>query len=369
MNLVNFNPGETKLLRKKLKAFTRVIRSSSVLPVLEAVMVTMGEGFVQFAGTDLECYLKLTIQVAHVLPSRKCRFMVDFSHLYKFFFNAEGGVSIGYDDQKKEISMTSEPFTVRFSEADSVDNFVKEPELGTVTRFAVGPRFCQDLFSTLPWISRDELRPGLTGAALAKRDGQVEIVATDAHCLFTRSAGMTREVHWPATLILPRTACQVAGFMTEGKPLSVGGTHVLIEDDFFSLNTRIIDARYPNYQSIFPKTEFSFAMIRKQFQSLVRLGLQYVNPGTKMVIMEVGTAEISIQGSDVDFSVDFSAKIPVYMASRDTEYNLGANLAFVDKAIKSSSDQYIKIRHNNSPTQGFFIDDILVMPLMTNQNQ
>lgn len=374
---IYLNAQEVKTLRRKLSPLRRLRVHTTIIPILECARITVDESSkVTLELTNLEVYVFFSFTPE--APAKGTgTFLIEFDNIWKFIYNAVGEVVITVNEPKhagglRNMSLEDGDFKASFLEGGKDAEFVKAPVLGVSVLGLSGEarEIGKVLGRMAPWCSDDDLRPAMTGVCFWERNKKLEIVATDAHTLY--------HVPLPDTIsknekrcILPKIgAVLVSECVTEGVlNLACDGKMFKIGGDGYTIYVRAIDARFPDWEGVLPECTISFVVKRKQLKAFLKLAMQFVNRSTHQVIFQVTSTGICASGGDVDFSIDFNYKLPVYAANpaNFNEFKFAVNMRYLQKAAGLSDDDLLKISSTGSPTKGFCIDDdLLLMPLMTN---
>jgi DNA polymerase-3 subunit beta len=366
---------------KMLKPLMMCINTSSVLPILDSVLIQCTKGVGTLTASDLETTVirKFECEQRGEWTLSIC---VNARQLFGFLNKVEDQpIVMEYQPDKKSVVLNSDTITVRVP-VENPDNYLKITEVSDENSFTLDYRdVFPDLKKALVFTSSDDLRPAMTGVYM--HDGGEEgfkIVATDAH----------RLLHKQISPVLP--ACMKGkGFIIPKKSIRVAElalNHMLLDqvkfcfsdtpemptslsmaNDIVTVICRTIDATYPNYTSVLVKPETHFYLIRKQLNTFLSIALNYINRSMNQVTMAVTASSIKIVGEDVDYDMGVSYTVPVYNCNElDLAVTFSCNAKMLIDALRMTKDEYVKISTMKSPTKAFIIDDwIMQMPLLLNQ--
>lgn len=365
-------------LKKALQPLRISVNASTVLPVLEDVLVRVDseKKIATFQVSNLELFMSVTVAIE---AKESFSFLVNYKDFIDFFrLINDQPVTLELTKDKKLVltAATEENDDVRvvLDAGDSVDNFPKEPNPQT-------EKFCFEwehkkintiLTNTLPFISHDDLRPAMTGACICAYKGKLHIVATDAHKLYFQNM----EEPYPEAQEAIISMQGVRAMIELSKPVNghmsfriFDNGHAVVKTGEYTLDLRLVDARFPDWRVVIPEGKGEVCFKRKQFSSLIKIAERYSNKSTKQMVLGIDDNKAEINGGDLDFSTEFKYKMPVYnIGGEPLDFRIAFNARFMQQILATSKDEYMKFKHCGSPTRALLIDDyILLMPLMLNQ--
>ena len=367
MNKVNFalNVAQAK---QRTKPLFSVINTSGVLQILESVLVEQN-GKLKMTATDLENIVSVS---SDVVTKEEFKFCLS-SRVLKPFINDAVSEEIIFSGDEKKLVMSSEGFNISATLND-VEHFPKEVEITPKFRLVVNSQMLSDLFkSAIKFVSNDDLRPAMTGVNICDMDGKLFIISTDAHRLFYKPLTPTPPVLKGISIIVPAKTAKlfIEMFNNEEVVIDIDERHIRFSCHDKYLTARLIDAKYPNAETIIKTVceDITISLKRKQFNAFIKLAEKFVNNSTKQVELLVSQKDIQFCGGDVDEDFGFDFKLPVYNSSKGfTQFTFAVNISFLKQAASiHKNDEFMVIKHSGDPTKIFSIDGcVLTMPLMLN---
>lgn len=339
-----------------LTAIKKTINHNTVLPILEDVYFTPTSAIVY----DLETHVKIPFKLDGV---------------------PEGGICIPAKMLENVMGMTdtltvkvTKDFSATFIEGsremklqgEDPMNYPIEPKgdykhIGTLEGAQI-----DDIATALLFVSNDDLRPAMTGIFFGK-----DIAATDAHRMFWKPiTQMEKE------FILPQKAAKIL-LALGGKKWEIYHSesfHVRwINEVGVEVNTRVIDARFPDYPKVIPSIKEVAgriiscpSMIMKEIANAQK----FANRSTNQVKFEM-TDKVKIKSEDVDFSFEYSSIIKGaevhFKGDKTKEMSIAFNGKFLTQIIGlTAEDSPVEIDFWG-PTKAAIINKhFLCMPLMLN---
>jgi DNA polymerase-3 subunit beta len=310
-----------------------VIPSKSPLPALNNFFTELKGNTLSLAATDLEVSIETSIEVAGtedgkaLLPAK--RIMEILREL------PEISVKV-HIDKNHRITIEGEQGNYKLTGED-VEGYPQIPQLQKPQVFQMDVGRLHRLISkTLFAVSRDELRPQLTGVLLQIRSGEARCVSTDGHRLVritTPQTGYQGEAH---DFILPRKAMETVARNIEGE----GAVELRFESAQLSfafgqmkLTTRLIEGRYPNYEAVIPKTnENILKMDVDTFRAGVRRVAIFANEVSKQIRLRLSREKVEIASEDVEGGGEARETVPCDY--QGTPMDIGYNAGYVLDVLK-----------------------------------
>jgi DNA polymerase-3 subunit beta len=160
----------------------------------------------------------------------------------------------------------------------------------------------RSLFAT----ADDELRPVMNGIYFDISTENVTFVASDGHKLVRNKSYKVRGDE-KAAFILPK---KPATLLKNLLPKEMGDVQIDFDDrnavftlENYSMTCRLIEGRYPNYNSVIPQNNPHRATIdRAAFISALKRVSVFSSAASSLIKLKLGLNTIQISGQDIDFS-------------------------------------------------------------------
>lgn len=359
-------PLNASKLRMIIGNLFQTVNASAVLPILESVLISVKEGKISYYVSDLENVMEYEEETEAL---GEIMFCIHSKSFIFFLRNAmEDKCTIDVDDKKVKLSCGA--FCVSFERGlYDVGNFPVRPVLDNV----LIANFKYELLSTnisaaLKFVSKDNLRPAMTGVYFHTDGLGLKIAATDAHSMYFDTVTPIKEKITPFILSSKSSRLFISNFKGQSFDLFQDKNYTTFKSKKITLICRNIDARYPDYKNVIVINDLNFYFKRKQLLSFLKISTEYVNRSSYMSKFEISQDKMESEGGDIDFSIEFNYTIPVYNASSEfSKFTFGVNIQFLKRIIEISKDEYVKINHSTLSTKSFIIDDkFLLMPLQLN---
>jgi len=240
-------------------------------------------------------------------------------------------------DGKRKIKVTG----------DGAHNFPKIPMYNAGdTERQVG-RFTAETMSMLEealcFVSKDDLRPALTGVYFEEKKGKKSmIVATDAHRMFFNKIEPLHE-----SFILPeKTAKILLSFGGEWELTTDGDFHIcFFREDGLKIVTRTIDASFPDFRVVIPQGEPNVKLFADPSFLLKELknAAKFANKTTKQVNIHLnGVCTLSSQ--EVDFGEEYQTELESAEIGFNPDWDPGYLFEGKPVVIKEDLGAVVKIR-------------------------
>lgn len=325
------------LLGEAANLLARVINPKNALPILGDVLFDVKDNEVTLTASDLEVTLSTTIGLDTMEGDG--RFCVSAKDLSTALAELT--------DEKVTIIATLESdnrFTLQHNSGETyfpIDNADEYPlpkqekvsEPVTLKGHQVKEALKRSLWAT----ATDDLRPIMNGVCFALKDGWLDIVTSDGHVLVKsrinaiEGAKITDEFR----MIIPKKAATLLGGVLSGDPVKVSWNEHSCRMEFwpYTLDMRLVEGKYPNYNSIIPEDQPLTAIVPRAFAlcSLKKVvPFSADNNGSHMVRMSLTKDRMKLTAEDFDFAKGSHDSFYVEYPHEDIEIGVsGSRLAAI----------------------------------------
>lgn len=363
-------------LLKGLQSISGVLNTSNTLPILDNFLFDIKKGGLTISGSDLETTMITKVEVTSKeegLVAVPARLLLD---TLKTFPETPLTFTVNADNHGVEIS--SEYGRYKLSGLDGSE-FPKAPELEAGSTVTLAPDLLERAISkTIFAAGNDELRPVMSGVFFELHEDHVNFVATDAHKLvrYTRSDAKASA---SASFIMPRKPLTLLKTVlaSEESDVEVEYTETNARFSFgdVTLICRLIDGRYPNYESVIPKENPNKLTISRQalLTSIRRVSI-FSNKTTHQVKLKVSGNELQVSAEDMDFANEAVERLSCSYQGEDME--IGFNSRFIAEMLTNQESEDVTLEMSQPNRAGILVpatkdideEDVLmlVMPVMLN---
>lgn len=179
----------------------------------------------------------------------------------------------------------------------------------TLTSETMATNITRSLFAT----AQDELRPVMNGLYFDLKPEGLTVVASDGHKL-VRNICFSVKSEEPTAFILPKKPATLLKNV-----LSKDENEVVVRFDnrnaeiSFAEGTlvcRLIEGRYPNYNSVIPQNNpFRMTIDRKALISALRRVLPFSSDSSQLIRLRLENSRLEISAEDIDFATSAKEEI------------------------------------------------------------
>ena len=301
----------SKQLSEQLMNMSRVINSKNVLPILADIVFTVKGDTLSLKASDSEVTLMTDIILTEA--------------------EGGGGFAINAKDILEAVKNLPElPLTFEIQEGDNVvkvvyfsgmfklptDNPIDFPVLpemnGTegvsfnITEGLLQENIARTVFAT----ADDELRPVMNGVYFDLTTDHLAVVASDGHTL-VRNRILTIKAEdetKKGSFILPKKPAHILKNILSRNAenevtITADGRQISIKTENFTMQCRLIEGRYPNYNSVIPKNNPNILTVnRTALVDALRRTSPFSNSNSNLVRIHVENGKLQLDTEDYDFS-------------------------------------------------------------------
>ncbi len=293
-------------LSSKLNALSRVINSKNSLPILADFVFDINNGMLQLTASDSENVMTTQLELTDV--DGYGRFAVgnhDLLEAVKGF--SEQPITFDIDQQANiaKISYQNGLFSLPVESADEFPMAQKVSE-GAIEIVIPNSLLAENINRTLFATAQDELRPVMNGIYFDLTPESLALVASDGHKL-VRNKILTIHSDQPASFILPKKPASLLKNL-----LGKDGGDVIIRFDERNaqinygdgeLICRLIEGRYPNYNSVIPQNNPNLLTVdRLSLLAALRRVQPFANDSSNLIRFHVEGGTLQLDAEDYDFS-------------------------------------------------------------------
>ena len=365
-------------LSSKLNMLAKVIGSKNSLPILDCFLFQVANGEMSITASDSDNVIKSTLALTdHDGEGEFCvpnRVILDAlkelpEQPLHFDVDAAGeaiAIKIVYQNGLYNFTGQSAeeyPRTQSMTDACTTVSLPAEMLINNISR---------SLFAT----ANDELRPVMNGIYFDLTADALAIVASDGHKL-VRSKNFTIKSESPSAFNLPKKPASLLKNI-----LSKDGDDAIIKFDDRSaeiqftdgvMRCRLIDGRYPNYNSVIPNNPNEVTVDRRGLQSALRRVLPFASESSQLIRFHIESGRFEVSSEDIDFST--SAKEQLSCEYNGSSISIGFKGSSLMEILSNLTSDNIIIQLADPSRAGIIVpaeqpenEDILmlIMPMLLN---
>ena len=364
-------------LSSKLNMLAKVIGSKNSLPILDCFLFQVANGEMSITASDSDNVIKSTLALTdHDGEGEFCvpnRVILDAlkelpEQPLHFDVDAAGeAVAIKIVYQNGLYNFTGQsaeeyPRTQSMNDACTTVSLPTEMLINNISR---------SLFAT----ASDELRPVMNGIYFDLTADALAIVASDGHKL-VRSKNFTIKSESPSAFNLPKKpASLLKNILSKDDDAIIKfddrSAEIQFTDDV--MRCRLIDGRYPNYNSVIPNNPNEVTVDRRGLQSALRRVLPFASESSQLIRFHIESGRFEVSSEDIDFST--SAKEQLSCEYNGSPISIGFKGSSLMEILSNLTSDNIIIQLADPSRAGIIVpaeqpenEDILmlIMPMLLN---
>lgn len=293
-------------LSSKLNALSKVINSKNALPILGDFVFEISDNTLKLTASDSENVMKTQLQLTE--SDGNIRFAIgnhDLLEAIKGFSEQPITFDVNQEQNLVKISYQNGLFTLPIENADEF------PMTQPVSDFAntivipnaiLAENINRSLFAT----AQDELRPVMNGIYFDLNADCLAVVASDGHKL-VRNKILSVKSEQPSSFILPKKPANLLKNLLgkDGGDVTIRFDERNAEINYGdgTLQCRLIEGRYPNYNSVIPQANPNELRVdRLSLLAALRRVQPFANDSSNLIRFHVEGGTLQLDAEDYDFS-------------------------------------------------------------------
>ena len=364
-------------LSNRLLSLSRVINTKNSLPILNCFMFDAQNGQLTITASDSENIVRMSLNLDSLEGEGK--FAVNNHNILdavKELPEQPLTIDVNMGEHTIYISYQNGSYNFPILEADEFP--VPQPLSANTTTITLSADMLVDnitrsLFAT----AQDELYPVMNGIYFDITADSLAVVATDGHKLVrNRVFAVKNDV--PAAFILPKKpAALLKGFIAkDGGDIVVRFDSRSAEFSFGEGNlvSRLIDGKYPNYNSVIPENNpYQITIDRKSLIGAIRRVLPFASDSSQLIRFHIANGQLDLSAEDIDFST--SAKESMTCTYEGNPMSIGFKGSSILEILGNLQSDEVNIQLADPSRAGLVVPSeqpegenvlMLVMPVLLN---
>ena len=359
-----------------LQAISRVINSKNSLPILDCFLLELTDGTLSITASDSETTLTTSIETNEA--DGNGRFAVNSKTILDALkeipeqplaFEVNESLEIIVKYQNGKYSLMGQHADEYPQAANLGNNAVHVALEASVLMNGI----TRSLFAT----ADDELRPVMNGVYFDITTEDITFVASDGHKL-VRNKTFKARGNEKAAFILPK---KPATLLKNLLPKEMADVQIDFDDrnavftlENYTMTCRLIEGRYPNYNSVIPSNNPHKATIdRAAFMSALKRVSVFSSAASSLIKLRLDMNTIQISGQDIDFST--SAEETLMCQYEGNPMSIGFKSTFLIDILNNMASQEVVLELADPSRAGVIVpveqneeEDLLMllMPMMLN---
>lgn len=364
-------------LNSRLQTLSKVINSKNSLQILDSFLFDIQDKQLNITASDSENVMRTSVQLD------ECDGESKFAVPNRTILDAVKELP----EQPLTFDVDMNNFTIQIQYQNGVYNFTAQnaaeypetqaiPDGATVITMNAGTlndNINRSLFAT----AQDELRPVMNGIYFDLTSDSLAIVASDGHKL-VRNKNFNLKSETPASFILPKKPAMLLRnvlIKDEGDAvIKFDAKNAEIHYAGGSLSCRLIEGRYPNYNSVIPQNNPNQLTVdRKGLLGALRRVLPFASESSQLIRLHLEAGKLELSSEDVDFAT--SAKESIVCDYSGQTMSIGFKGSSLTEILTNLESEDVTIQLADPSRAGVIVpvtqpegEDVLmlIMPMLLN---
>jgi len=364
-------------LSSRLTTLAKVVNSKNSLPILDSFLFEVHNGELTITASDSENVMRTTLALDSC--DGEGNFAVNNHTILdavKELAEQPLAIDINYDEWKMYVTYQNGSYNFPVQNADEFPRAqaVSEGATTIVTNARIlNDNITRSIFAT----AQDELRPVMNGIYFDLTADSLAIVASDGHKL-VRNRNYSIKNDNPASFILPKKPANLLRTV-----LAKDENEVVVKFDERSaeisfadgvLTCRLIEGRYPNYNSVIPQDNPNKLTVdRKGLVGALRRVLPFASDSSQLIRFHVENGSLEVSAEDIDFST--SAKESVACDYDGQSMSIGFKGSSMVEILNNLESERVIVELADPSRAGVVVPEeqpeneevlMLIMPMLLN---
>ena len=369
---MKFSTSKTEL-QKAFQKLSKATPTRSTLPILGCVLIESSDDKTTLRATDLELTIESEISVSLedagsvALPLKQ---LFDITNELP-----ETRITISVDDRNK-VEMQTDTGLYDFM-GKPADEFPATPEIDTTRELSVAAETLKSIIdATLFAVSKDDLKPALTGVLFRFGPKSLTAVSTDGHRLVRHERKDFKSENFTGDIIAPRKFLSYLSTQLSTGDITIlaGENHLTAKIGQDTIITRTLGERFPDYESVIPgDNENTLKTEKDVILGAIRRVSIFSNRSTRQVALNLSSGKCLITTEDPEMSSKAQEELPAEYDGDDIV--IGYNSEYLKDVINHISGKTVFIRLNTPISAALFSSEVeedsvdnlmLLMPIRLN---
>lgn len=373
---MKFNISSTTFCNR-LQTLSKVISSKNALPILDCILFDLQDNLLKMTASDGDITLITTLEVAGAEGSGI--FALNATQIINGLKEiADQPVKIKINEDTFEVEIKYQNGNCRFvgqsGEAYPIPHGISDnTQTITINGEVLLGGISKSIFAT----ADDELRPVMNGIYFDIVPGSLTFVASDGHKL-VRDRNFSAHSEQSSAFILPKkpakTLKDILGKEAGEATIKFDSNSAEISIENYTLKCKLIEGRYPNYNSVIPTDNpYKIRIDRQSLIGALRRVLVFANTSTNLIKIRIASNTLIVSAQDIDYSTN--AEESINCEYEGNPMNIGFKGTFLIDILNNITSQEVILELADPSRAGVIVpaeqekeEDLLMllMPMMLN---
>ena len=353
-------------LLSHLSSISRVLASKSAMPILENFLFNVESDKLTITASDGDTTIVTSVNLDSVEGSGAI--IISPKNLLEPLKEMpQQEIQFEFDEGNLEIFVTYESGKFNFIAPDTAANYPQQKALDADAQTLVIPAqaLATGIQSTFFATADDDLRPVMNGIFFDIRDDQFIFVASDSKKL-VRLINTAVKPGFTSNFILPKKPASllkniIAKDVEDATiPFDSKSAHISVGD--YTVSCRLIDGRFPRYESVIPKNNVNKVTIERQsLINVLRRVAVFANAATNQVKFDLTENMLTISAQDIDYSVSATERVSCSYAG--VPMAIGFRASYLIEILNTIASAEVEILLSDHARAA------LIVPVESNENE
>lgn len=361
----------------RLQTLNKVNGSKNSLPILDCILFDLEGEKLSMTASDGDITLVSTLEVTSAEGGGK--FALNAIQIINGLKEiADQPIMININDETFEVEIKYQNGKCNFigqnGETYPIPNGISDnTEVVNIEADTLLQGISKSIFAT----AEDELRPVMNGIYFDISTENITFVASDGHKL-VRDRNSSAKGEKSSAFILPKkpakTLKDILAHENGEAIIKFDNNNAEIKLENYLLSCRLIEGRYPNYNSVIPSDNpFKVRIDRQALIGALRRVLVFASTSTNLIKIRITTNNITVSAQDIDYST--KAEENIICEYEGNAMNIGFKGPFLIDILNSINSQEVVLELADPSRAGVIVpaeqeenEDLLMllMPMMLN---
>ena len=355
---------------KSIQGLAKMVSGKSSLPILDHFLFVVDENNLNMTASDGENTMRTTIAIVGermVDDEDDKRFCIHNTVICDFLKNIPSQpITFDVDRDNDVVVISYMNGHIQFpcvsgAEYPSI-NFMKDEHENVSLPSAT---ILEDINRTSPFTGQDTFRPVMNAICFNFHNEGLDVVSSNGGVL-VKIAHPDIKTEKEAKFLLPQKPVAMLKYFLskEERDVDIQFTDnaAVFECDNWQLTCRLVEGRYPNYNSVIPtNSKIEVTVDRKQLQESIRRMLPMGNQQMRTVKFEIGGTELTVSSEDVDFNKSAKENVPCETSGEGI--TIGVNGETMNTMLSQIHSDMAKLRMTE------FSRPIIIVPETERENE
>lgn len=336
-------------LGRIIQGLSKTVNAKSNLAILDHFLFEVNGSLLNVTASDGENMIRVTVNLAGyslMNEDREKHFCIHSSMIGDFLKNIPTQpITFDVNMDNFEVKISYQNGHIKFPCTAGTEypvfNFIKDDYQSVILMSDI---LLNDLNRTFPFIGQEILRPVMNTICF-NFDHRFDVVSTTGNVL-VRISHPDIETNFNNKFLLPsKPAALLKYFLEKNKEVIVKFTSngAAFECENWILTCRLIDGKYPNYNSVIPVNDtLEVILNKKSLQEAIRRMLPMGNQNMKTINLEFFPNLMSISCEDLDFNT--SAKETISCETNGDTLMIGVNGEILYDLLSQVNADIVKMK-------------------------